>query len=193
MSKKSIKLITYDWEKFSDDVYTMPTSSKKQINFKAGGQDFFRPVLGGHVMAPNTGKYYWEYKVNGDNMKVGVATPDANLAKEAGTDADSWVVFLQTGACENNGVEQKKVWRLIVPVSGGHFGFMLDTDRGTLQLYFNDDYHGMIFNEDSGLKGKTLVPCVAIAGIEDNNRDIGFGQKKATVMEAPVLPRTLVL
>jgi len=193
MSKKAIKLITFDWTKHNDSIYHFITDSKKQINFKAHGKEFFRPVVGGQVMEPNTGKYYWEYKVNGDNMKCGVCNPDIDAGTELGTDSKSWTCYVQTGSCEHNGQELKKAWRLIVPVSGGHFGFVLDTNIGTLQLYFNDDFHGTIFNEQSGLKGQRLCPCVGIAGMEENNRDIGFGQKKATVMESPVLPRTLVL
>ena len=117
----------------------------------------------------------------------------ADLSAEAGTDPKSWVLYMQLGTCEHEGKELKKLWRLVVPVSGGHCGFLYDSNNGTLQVYFNGEFHGTAFVEGTGMKGLAVCPCVAIAGIEDNNRDIGFGQKRAVVIEQPRLPRGLVL
>lgn len=54
---------------------------------------------------------------------------------------------------------------------------LLDTDNGTLRIFFNGEYQGIAFNEESGIKGKTVYPAVGVAAYEDNNRTIGTGEK----------------
>lgn len=134
---------------------------------------------------PNTGKHYWEMAVNTDNLKIGVALDSADTKKMMGhTGSDTWAVYIQTGECENERPErlrpdgvQRRLWRLVVSISGGRFGCLLDTDNGTLRLFFNGEYQGIAFGPESGLKGKTVYPAVGLAGYEDNNRTIGKGKK----------------
>merc|ERR1712087_659422 len=104
--------------------------------------------------------------------------------RECGTCEHTWCVYIQTGDCEHNRIErlkpegvQRRLWRLVVPICGGRFGCLLDTKSGTLQLFFNGEYQGMAFDESSGIKGKTVVAAVGLAGVEDNNRSIGQGKK----------------
>lgn len=177
----------------------------KQLVFKA--QSFgntgpkpgtvYHPALTDQVMEPNSGRYYWEMAVNLDNLKVGVALPDCPVDSEFGYNDRSWCVYIQTGDCEHNRQErlkpagvQRRLWRLVVPISGGRFGCLLDTKHGTLQLFFNGEYQGMAFDESSGIKGKSVVPAVGLAGVEDNNRAIGTGQKYCRVIDGCSDPPT---
>ena len=162
---------------------------KKKKNSTARADQCFKP---------DTGKYYWEMAVNLDNLKIGVCLEEADTTTGLGTDTDSWGVYIQTGECEHNRTErlkpegvQRKLWRLVVTISGGRFGCLLDTNKGTLRLFFNGEYQGIAFGENSGLKGKTLYPAIGIASFEDNNRTIGKGQKYVKFvsdMPVPAIP-----
>ena len=132
--------------------------------------------------------------VNLDNLKIGVCEKDADTSQELGYNDKTWGVYIQTGECEHNRQQrlkpdgvQRKLWRLVVTISGGRFGCLLDTNSGTLRLFFNGEYQGIAFDENSGLKGKTLYPAAGIASFEDNNRTIGKGNKYCKfVPEMPV-------
>lgn len=185
---KDVKPVSFNWSKASP-YYEI---AGEKVAYKAGGDKQYLPVMGGLEMKPNTGKYFYEIYVNCDNMRIGLCTASANLEGEMGKIPDVYSLNLQTGACEVNGQELKKLWRLVVPVSGGIFGFVYDSDAGTLQLYFNEEFHGTVFNEKFDLKGKSVFPCVGIAGIEANNRNIGVGMKAAVVNKEPVPYRTFI-
>lgn len=185
-----VKLSVFEWNRANTDLYSL---EGPKVVFKAGGTDLYRPVLGSLEMKPNTGKYFYEIRTNGENMRIGVATAGADLNGEMGAIPEVYSVNLQTGACQVNGETRKKLWRLVVPVAGGVFGFLFDTDNGTLQLYFNEEFHGTPFNDKFDLKGKTVYPCVGIAGVELHNRDIGVGKKCAVVTEKPELYRAMQL
>jgi hypothetical protein len=164
----------------------------KTASFKAGGQDRHRPVVGDLAMPPNTGKYFYEIYLNCDNSRVGLAFDDVNLDAELGKDPSAIAVNLQTGAVECGGVEKKRLWRLVTPVSGGHFGFVYDSSAGTLQLYLNEEFHGTAVHEAFNVKGRTVYPCVALGGVELHNRDIGVGKKVAIISQDPQPYRTIV-
>eukprot|EP01062_Namystynia_karyoxenos_P058332 TRINITY_DN49893_c0_g1_i1.p2 TRINITY_DN49893_c0_g1~~TRINITY_DN49893_c0_g1_i1.p2 ORF type:complete len:244 (+),score=96.10 TRINITY_DN49893_c0_g1_i1:98-733(+) len=190
------------WKKFGEH-YEVQEDGKKLV-FKA--QSFgntgpkpgtvYHTALADHIMEPGTGRYYWELAANLDNFKIGVALPDADVDSEMGYSDRTWCVYIQTGDCEHRRQErlkpegvQRRLWRLVVPICGGRFGCLLDTKHGTLQLFFNGEYQGMAFDENSGLKGKAVVPAVGLAGIEDNNRSIGHGQKYCKVIDDATVPR----
>eukprot|EP00756_Hemistasia_phaeocysticola_P062671 Hpha_TRINITY_DN6122_c0_g1::TRINITY_DN6122_c0_g1_i1::g.165031::m.165031 len=190
------------WKKFGEHYET--TDSGKRLVFKA--QSFgntgpkpgtvYHTALADTPMEPNTGRYYWECAANLDNFKIGVALPDASTDREFGTCERSWCVYIQTGDCEHNRLErlkpegvQRRLWRLVVPICGGRFGCLLDTKSGTLQLFFNGEYQGMAFDESSGIKGKSVVAAVGLAGVEDNNRSIGQGKKYCEFVDNTTLPR----
>ena len=185
---KDVAPITFRWAKASN-LYEI---SDNKVAYKAGGQLQHRPVVGDLALKPNTGKYFWEVYVNCDNSRVGLAFDDADLEGELGKSAGTISINLQTGAVECGGEEKKRLWRLVTPVSGGFFGFVYDSNNGTLQLYLNEEFHGTAIHEAFNVKGKTVYPCVALAGIELHNRDIGQGKKVAVVTQEPQPYRTIV-
>eukprot|EP01059_Diplonema_ambulator_P026702 TRINITY_DN4410_c1_g1_i1.p1 TRINITY_DN4410_c1_g1~~TRINITY_DN4410_c1_g1_i1.p1 ORF type:complete len:212 (+),score=37.68 TRINITY_DN4410_c1_g1_i1:81-716(+) len=199
---KRITTCSFVWDKFSN-AYEVD-GTKKKLTFKHAPQpstgpkpgSMYHTVLASQAMVPNTGKYYWEFAASVDNLKIGVALSDCPTDVEMGYNNKSWSVYIQTGECEHDRQErlkpegvQRRLWRLVVPISGGKFGCLLDTKNGTLQLFFNGEYQGMAFDEASGIKGKTVYPAVGIAGIEDNNRAIGFGKKYCHILDDAVAPK----
>lgn len=182
--------------KYKDRMDGPPPTPSSDEKFFA---DIYKTARADKGFAPNTGKHYWEMAVNTDNLKIGVALESADTGKVMGeTGSDTWAVYIQTGECEHNrtarlvadGV-QRRLWRLVVTISGGRFGCLLDTDNGTLRLFFNGEYQGIAFDKDSGLQGQTVYPAVGLAGYEDNNRTIGKGQKYCHFikdMPVPAIP-----
>jgi hypothetical protein len=77
-------------------------------------------------------------------------------------------------------------------VSGGHFGFCWDSDAGVLQVWFNGEFAGTCVHKDFGLAGKTVRPIAGIAGVEDNNRDIGTGMKAVVVVQPTLIPKPVL-
>eukprot|EP01063_Lacrimia_lanifica_P030402 TRINITY_DN4829_c0_g1_i1.p1 TRINITY_DN4829_c0_g1~~TRINITY_DN4829_c0_g1_i1.p1 ORF type:complete len:211 (+),score=91.20 TRINITY_DN4829_c0_g1_i1:58-690(+) len=199
----AIQTCAFKWDKYGD-MYEVPDDSGKKLVFKYMAQPSTGPVagsmyhtaIGSQAFEPNTGRYYWEYATAQDNFKIGVALADVPLDHEMGYTSKTWAIYIQTGECEHNRQErlkpegvQRRLWRLVVPISGGRFGCLLDTKNGTLQLFFNGEYQGMAFDESSGIKGKTVYAAVGIAGVEDNNRAIGFGKKYAQIIDNAVAPK----
>ena len=189
-SKSDIKLIHFTWEKGNDAIYDLSGGTAR---FKEGVTELYRPAVSSFELKPGTGKYFWECHVNHENLRMGVCTADVDLNGEMGQTPGSWSVNIQTGACETDGKEFKRLWRLIVPVSGGTFAFLYDTDAGTMQIYFNNEFHGTAFNQDAGLQGKTVRFAVGIGALETHNRNIGIGKKRVIVKENPELYNTIVL
>lgn len=203
---------TLTWGKFNDEVYAAGDEARlrcKYIDRMAGApptpspdEKFFDKcywtAIAKEGFAPNTGLHYWEMAINTDNLKVGLATEDAPTDSEMGHNDKTWAVYIQTGECEHNrkerlkgGVENgvhRRMWRLVVSIAGGRFGCLLDTNEGTLRLFFNGEYQGIAFD---GLKDKTLHPAVGIMACEDNNRTIGTGGKFCQFvsgMNQPAIP-----
>ena len=154
----------FKWDQFSDQ-YEVDSAGKK-LTFKYMQQPATGPVpgsmyhtaVGSTAFEPNTGKHYWEFTTAQDNFKIGVALQDAPTNMEMGYNNKTWAVYIQTGECEHDRLErlkpegvQRRLWRLVVPISGGRFGCLLDTKNGTLQLFFNGEYQGMAFDEASGI------------------------------------------
>ena len=161
---KNVLTCAFKWEQYSD-AYEVDDSGKKLV-FKYMAQPQTGPVpgtmyhtcIGSQAFEPNTGKWYWEFTTAQDNFKIGVALKDAPTNQEMGYNSKSWAVYIQTGECEHDRQErlkpdgvQRRLWRLVVPISGGRFGCLLDTKNGTLQLFFNGEYQGMAFDEASGM------------------------------------------
>eukprot|EP00754_Rhynchopus_humris_P020113 Rhum_TRINITY_DN14679_c18_g1::Rhum_TRINITY_DN14679_c18_g1_i1::g.110389::m.110389 len=213
MAAEELKSCELKWESYSDRVYeTQDEDTKLVYKYKDRMDgppptqspdekfyaDLYLTARANRGFAPNTGKYYWEMTVNLDNLKIGVCEGGADTSKELGYDNETWGVYIQTGECEHNRQQrlkpegvQRKLWRLVVTISGGRFGCLLDTNSGTLRLFFNGEYQGIAFDESSGLKGKTLYPAVGIASFEDNNRTIGKGNKYCKFipeMPVPAIP-----
>ncbi|KPI88535.1 hypothetical protein ABL78_2347 [Leptomonas seymouri] len=93
-------------------------------------------------------------------------------------------IDLQTSKVYVNGKEVKQLWRLFVPTCGGLFTFVVDTFLGAVQLFVDGKYEGMMLEENTGLKGKTIFPCVGISGCDMANRSIGSGYMGAFVEPA---------
>lgn len=188
MSKsKQVTPCAFNWAR-SSNLYKLDGGAAV---YNAGGNLQYRPVVGDLAMAPNTGRYFYEIRVNCDNTRVGICGANIDLDGEMGKIADCVSLNLQTGQVEFNGVEVKKLWRLVTPVSGGRFGFVYDSDEGTLQIYLNNEYHGTAVGAEVSFKGKTAFPCVGLAGLEMSNRNIGIGKKHAIVNQQPEISYTL--
>lgn len=185
---KDVRPTGFVWEKASP-LYTLDGTT---ATYNAGGTDEHRPVLGSLVLGPQSGRVFYEFRVNCDNARVGVALPNAPLDGVMGKCPGIWSVNLQTGAVEHNGKELKRLWRIVTPCAGAVCGFLFDGAEGTLQLFLNDEFHGTAVTANAGLKGATVVPCFSVAGIEANNRDIGFGKKGAFINFQPKPYRSVV-
>lgn len=184
-----MKPCTFEWMTDNPRYNTSGNVTK----FKEGGTEFYRPVLGATVFEPFTGKHYWEVAINVDNMRLGVATLDADTNAEMGLGKGLYSINMQNGSCQIEGEEKKKLWRLIMATAGGRLGFCWDSDNGTLQLWYNDEFQGTGIHADFGLKGKPVRAAVGIAGVEANNRDIGVGMKAAVVLPVPQrVPKTVM-
>ena len=183
------KPATFGWKaSVNNDIYVV---DGKKTSFRAKGTRYNRPAVADVVFKPDTGKYYYELIINSDNMRVGLATPEADTAAAMGEGKGLYSLNMQTGACESQGCEKKKLWRMVTPSCGGRLGFCYDSDRGTLQGWFNGEFIGTMFHEDFALKGQSVSPCVGIAGIEENNRNIGEGMKCCVIVESPVVPSVI--
>lgn len=186
VSQKDVRPVTFEWSNASD-LYEL---NGGKFVYKAGGADPYRPVVGALPMAPNSGLYFFEYRVNCDNTRVGLCTQDVDVNGAMGAIPNCWSINLQSGAVEVNGVEVKRLWRLVTPVSGGVCGFVFDSANGTLQFYFNEEFQGTAVNEAHAVRGTTVFPCCGVSGVEANNRNIGVGMKGAEVNLAPRPYRT---
>ncbi|KAH9588623.1 hypothetical protein LSM04_002499 [Trypanosoma melophagium] len=201
--KQDVTSVTFQWAR-AGDTYVL---QGERVVHKGGGVSPYRPVIGDLEMSPGGGKLFYEIRTNTDDCKIGVCTAEAFLAEEELQDVElgkkytpsqpsdklppspnCWVFNCQTSTVEVNGEEQRKLWRLFVPVSGARFGFLVNTDEGIVQLYVNDEYQGVLFDSSLDLKGKTLFPCIGLGGMDMHNRNIGFGIKSATVSPVKRFP-----
>ncbi|ORC85192.1 uncharacterized protein TM35_000371650 [Trypanosoma theileri] len=201
--EQSVTSVTFQWAR-AGNTYTLQGN---QVLHKGGGVAPYRPVIGDLAISPGRGKLFYEIRTNTDGCKIGLCTEEAfhtevelqdvELGKKyipsepsdkLPPNPNCWVFNCQTSTVEVNGEEKKKLWRLFVPVSGARFGFLVNTDEGIVQLYVNDEYQGILFDSSLGLKGKTLFPCIGLAGMDMNNRNIGFGNKSATVSPVKRFP-----
>ncbi|CAJ1012773.1 hypothetical protein Q4I28_008086 [Leishmania naiffi] len=217
---KSVKSVTFEWCQ-ACPIYTIKGNSAWH---NGGGELPYRPVIGDLAMRPNTGKYFFSYRINTDNARVGFCTgctyaseeelQNVEFGKAVALDAEMseslldqgpaqpsflqtigavptppskrWEAYmdLQTSKVFVNGVDTHKLWRLFVPVCGGSVSFVVDTDAGAVQMFMDNKYVGMMLGPQSGLKGKTVCPCVGISGLDMANRSIGSGYMGAFVEPA---------
>ena len=183
------KPVSFKWKKdVNSDVYEV---TDNKTAFKAKGTQYYRPSIADIEFAPNTGRYFYEILINNDNVRVGLATPGCDTSAIMGEGAGLYSLNMQTGACEIEKTEKKKLWRIVTPCCGGKLGFCWDSDNGTLQGWFNGEFVGTMFHQDFNLKGQAVSPCVGIAGIEENNRNIGEGMKSCVVVENPSVPSVI--
>ncbi|KAG5464122.1 hypothetical protein LSCM1_00302 [Leishmania martiniquensis] len=66
----SVKSVTFEWVR-ACPIYTIEGSS---VWHKGGGELPYRPVIGDLAMRPGTGKYFFSYRINTDNSRVGFCT-----------------------------------------------------------------------------------------------------------------------
>ncbi|KAG5490167.1 hypothetical protein JKF63_00286 [Porcisia hertigi] len=214
---ESVKSVSFEWNR-ACDIYTIEGNS---VRHKGGGELPYRPVIGSLAMQPNTGKYFFSYRVNTDNCRIGfcsnsVYATDHELrdlefgkgvllnkgTRESLQDQDAqqqsflqtigavplplgrrWeaCMDLQTSKVFVNGAETHKFWRLFVPTCGGVASFVVDTNAGAVQMFMDGKYVGMVVDEQSGMKGNTVYPCVGISGCDMANRSIAKGYMGAFV------------
>eukprot|EP00992_Anisonema_acinus_P006689 TRINITY_DN2191_c0_g1_i1.p1 TRINITY_DN2191_c0_g1~~TRINITY_DN2191_c0_g1_i1.p1 ORF type:complete len:216 (+),score=64.46 TRINITY_DN2191_c0_g1_i1:54-650(+) len=166
----------YTWDKADPDTYTI-SDDKRRVYFKGDPQKQYRPVIGDKGFSD--GKHYWRVQTPCDNMRVGLATAGCPLDQEIGTSEHSWCIDLQTGDVWHNAEDTRarsiyvpapnavaRLYKIVVPISGGTVGFKLDMDEGEVQVFFNTEYMGLLI-KDPNLKDKgPLFPAVAIGGLE---------------------------
>eukprot|EP00994_Dinema_validum_P003871 NODE_1887_length_819_cov_224.157143_g1488_i0.p1 GENE.NODE_1887_length_819_cov_224.157143_g1488_i0~~NODE_1887_length_819_cov_224.157143_g1488_i0.p1 ORF type:complete len:220 (-),score=57.70 NODE_1887_length_819_cov_224.157143_g1488_i0:160-756(-) len=166
----------YVWEKFDQDTYTV-SDNKRRVNFKGDPTKQYYPVIADKGFSE--GKHYWRVQTPCDNMRVGLATKDCPVDQEIGQNEHSWCVDLQTGDVWHNAGDTRahsiyvpapeavaRLYKIVVPISGGTVGLKMDMDEGLVQLFFNTEYMGPLI-KDPKLKEKgPLYPCVAIGGLE---------------------------
>eukprot|EP01001_Neometanema_parovale_P010436 NODE_6669_length_827_cov_150.330966_g6433_i0.p1 GENE.NODE_6669_length_827_cov_150.330966_g6433_i0~~NODE_6669_length_827_cov_150.330966_g6433_i0.p1 ORF type:complete len:228 (+),score=69.41 NODE_6669_length_827_cov_150.330966_g6433_i0:73-684(+) len=169
----------YLWDKFDAATYEL-SENKRRCFFKGDPSKQYRPVIGDKGFSE--GKHYWRVACPCDNIRVGLAREGCPLDSELGSTDKSWAIDLQTGDVWHNvpGEGELKtrsiyvpapgavarLYKVVVPISGGMIGFKLDLDEGTLAFYFNDEYMGIAI-KDPDLKSKgPFFPCAAIGGLE---------------------------
>eukprot|EP00999_Lentomonas_sp_LEN2_P000487 NODE_1488_length_838_cov_85.092827_g1440_i0.p1 GENE.NODE_1488_length_838_cov_85.092827_g1440_i0~~NODE_1488_length_838_cov_85.092827_g1440_i0.p1 ORF type:complete len:194 (+),score=16.89 NODE_1488_length_838_cov_85.092827_g1440_i0:106-687(+) len=150
----------------------------------------YRTALG--EKAFNSGKHFWQVHVACDNIKIGIAGPNADPSKEIGTDGNTWACNLQTGDVIHDCKEPKtptpedglvtRLYKLLVPISGGIVGVVLDMEEGKVSLFFNGEYQGVMVH-DPDLKSKGPIrPACGIGGLE--------GKTVLVQTEAMKIPKT---
>lgn len=166
----------YIWDKFDPAIYHV-SENKRRVFFKGDPTKQYRPVVGS--LAMKEGKHYWRVQCPCDNMRVGITTANCSLGEEVGTNAESWCIDLQTGDVWHNSEDTKahsiyipaphavaRLYKLVVPISGGTCGLKLDLDEGVLLFYFNEEYMGVVIKDIDLKKRAPFFPCVAIGGLE---------------------------
>lgn len=74
----SVKSVTFEWTR-ACAVYTIKGAS---VWHKGGGEFPYRPVVGGLAIQPSTGKYFFSYRINTDNSRVGFCTSSVYSSPE---------------------------------------------------------------------------------------------------------------
>lgn len=104
--------------------------------------------LGNQPMRPNTGKYFWEIKVDamtlGDwQCAFGVATQQLVMDAYLSSSAMGWAYFNQGCRCHASGSSADKYGEVFG--TDTVIGMLLDTDEGTLGFFHNSKYLGVAF------------------------------------------------
>eukprot|EP00998_Keelungia_sp_KM082_P010198 NODE_6392_length_641_cov_48.570039_g6369_i0.p1 GENE.NODE_6392_length_641_cov_48.570039_g6369_i0~~NODE_6392_length_641_cov_48.570039_g6369_i0.p1 ORF type:complete len:183 (-),score=26.27 NODE_6392_length_641_cov_48.570039_g6369_i0:4-552(-) len=154
---------SFQWSDQLDAVYSTALDGR-QLIFNGDPSGQYKNALGS--AQASSGKVYWRVRAACDNMKIGIATAGASSTAEIGKDDTSWAINLQTGDVTHKGQVITRLWKLMVPISGGLIGLLLDVDEGRLSMFFNDEFQGVAVS-DPDLKTKgPIVPCAGIGGLE---------------------------
>eukprot|EP01002_Notosolenus_urceolatus_P013673 NODE_4559_length_788_cov_55.621110_g3789_i0.p2 GENE.NODE_4559_length_788_cov_55.621110_g3789_i0~~NODE_4559_length_788_cov_55.621110_g3789_i0.p2 ORF type:complete len:229 (-),score=66.01 NODE_4559_length_788_cov_55.621110_g3789_i0:100-765(-) len=192
---KAMEATILEWDKYDPQTYKVEEDcwTKDQCLVYQGcipgkDRDWMTATAKGPQGGFVSGKHYFEVHISCDNIRIGVATKDANTKAELGSDSNSWAVDLQTGDIFTKRSDRRdpegvfgQLYKLLVPISGGRVGIYLDCDNGNLAIFFNGEYQGMACGKGE-LKGKgPLYPSVGIGGLE--------GKKVALPRFATYLPK----
>jgi hypothetical protein len=100
----TVKSVTFEWVR-ACPIYTLKGTS---VWHKGGGELPYRPVLGSLAMQPSTGKYFFSYRINTDNSRVGFCTSavynspeelrENELGKKVPFDADGSMSLVEVEA-----------------------------------------------------------------------------------------------
>src|SRR3989338_1789975 len=105
------KPVSFGWKTdVNPEVYTV---DGKKTTFKAKSDKLYRPSISDVVFAPNTGKYFYELIINNDNVRVGLSVAGCDTTAIMGEGRGLYSLNMQTGACESEGSEKKKLWRIV--------------------------------------------------------------------------------
>ncbi|GET93365.1 hypothetical protein, conserved [Leishmania tarentolae] len=74
----SVKSVSFDWAQ-ACPIYVIKGNS---VWHKGGGALPYRPVIGDLAMRPNTGKYFFSYRLNTDSSRVGFCTNCVYVTEE---------------------------------------------------------------------------------------------------------------
>jgi len=156
------------WEKFNH-VYDVAQDGSA-LSFSGSDKEYLTAI---GSKGYTTGKHYWRMHVACDNVKVGIATDKASPDAEIGSDPNSWACNLQTGDvthnCKDRGAADgvsARLYKLLVPISGGVVGMVLDMEEGKVSLFFNDEYQGVMVHDPDLKKKGPIHPAVGIGGLE---------------------------
>jgi hypothetical protein len=166
----------YLWDRFDPAAYYL-SDTKRRAFFKGDHTKHYRPIIANKSFSE--GVHYWRVQVPCDNMRVGLCTANCPIDQEMGTNKESWTVDLQTGDVWHNTEDTKtrsiyvpaphavaRLYKLVVPISGGTAGLKLDLEEGTLMLYFNEEYMGIVIKDPNLKKKAPFFPCAALGGLE---------------------------
>lgn len=202
---QDVRCVSFKWARLG----SMYNARAASVNHKGGKPHC--PVIGDLAMLPQTGKYYYEIRINSDNCRIGLCTDNAldteeclettelgmiaakgqtpkkqssyleSIGAVTATDAVVAVLHGQTSYVVVNGVVTKQLWRSCIPSSGALFSFVVDTEEGVAQLFINKFYAGLVFDSKCNLKGRALFPCISLGGLYESARSMPNGYASAVV------------
>lgn len=83
VTAEAVQNTSFRWKQ-ACSVYSIQGS---QVSHRGGGKQPYRPVIGDLIMRPGTGKYFFSYRVNTDNCRVGFCTENV-YSEDALTDLE---------------------------------------------------------------------------------------------------------
>jgi hypothetical protein len=109
------------------------------------------------TIAVSSGKWYYEYTANIaiPLSMCGWATTDTTVTSVPLPNSTQWLYYLRNGEKWGNGTYSSYT---SATSANDVVGVALDMDAGTLEFYINGVSQGVAFN--TGISGKTLVPCI---------------------------------
>lgn len=216
---QDLRCVSFKWVR-GGSAYTIRGSNLQHKGEGGSGVPgaYHGPVIGDLLLSPQTGKFYYDIRINCDNFRVGVCSENAFTIEDSLETAELGKVMeepassnhskgVREGDCKEgnyamverpenldgevqsvvavfhgqtskvvvNGLERKQLWRTIIPASGALLSFVVDTDEGVVQLFVDKKYAGLVFDPKCNLKGKSLVPCCSLGGLDESNRSLAKG------------------